>query len=105
MNLCTPAVVYFVLAILSNIYILFEKTTILDVMLKIIGIALWTFLLNLICRKGFETLSWVLVLFPFFIIFIVLISGLSAASQDAKDTNDKKDTEQEKPKTEDQPEE
>jgi len=94
MPLCTPAVVYFVLAILSNIYILFEKTTIMDVMLKIIGITLWTLLLNLICSKGFTTLSWILVLFPFFIIFAVLISGVSTAQQ-------VKDAEKEQPKKED----
>ena len=94
MNLCTPAVVYFVLAVLSNIYILFEKTSIVDIVLKIIGIALWTFLLNLICTKGFATLSWILVLFPFFIVFAVLISGVSTAAQDTKDT------EKEQPKKE-----
>jgi len=93
MPLCTPAVVYFVLAIFSNIYILFEKTTIMDVMLKIIGIALWTFLLNLICSKGFETLSWILVLFPFFVIFAVIISGVSTAK-------DVKDAEKAQPKKE-----
>jgi hypothetical protein len=97
MNLCTPAVVYFVLAIFSNMYILFEKTSIIDVIFKIVGITLWTILLNIICSNGFATLSWILVLFPFFVIFAVIISGVSTAGQDAKDA------EKEQPKKEDQP--
>ena len=39
---------------------------------KILYILVWTWILNLICKNGYEPLSWVLVLIPIVLMFIFM---------------------------------
>ena len=89
-GLCPPAALYLVLSILSFLGILVQncnfsdKYVIGDMMIdapchngwffvgKAVYIALWTWLLNLLCSKGFSTVSWFLVLLPFIAMFMIL---------------------------------
>lgn len=87
-NLCTPALIYFLLSMLSIIVVLIQNlgnsnmykigcfscrvtsTTLLFVV-QIIYVFFWTYVLNLICKDGNSLLSWLLVLAPF-IAFMLL---------------------------------
>ena len=40
--------------------------------LKVLYVLLWTWILNLICKNGSETLSWILVLFPIVLMFVFI---------------------------------
>jgi hypothetical protein len=88
-KLCTPALVYFIISIFGVILLLFQNigntksynigsystrvpSTILMFALKLIYIIFWTWILNLLCKGGFTGLSWLLVLFPFILMFVVL---------------------------------
>jgi hypothetical protein len=71
---CTPAKVYAILTIFTLIGTFFAGVPLFQILKSIIGSAVWLFLLNWLCSKGFTWLSWFLVLFP----FIVLIGGLIA---------------------------
>lgn len=88
-DLCTPAVVYFALSIITliviatqnvgytNIYCLGSYTcdvsnTGLIFLVKFVYIIFWTWILNLICRAGAPTLSWILVLLPYILLFVLL---------------------------------
>lgn len=72
--LCTPAVVYLVLAIISILYMIFDRFPIGNILFKAIIIALWTWFLNFLCSKGHTGVSWFLVILPFlFIIFFMLV--------------------------------
>ena len=42
--------------------------------IKIIYILVWTWILNLLCKNGYEPLSWVLVLIPLVLMFIFMAS-------------------------------
>ena len=75
-NLCTPAKVYFAIGIISCIFALFNSMTILAVFIKLIFIFIWTFLLNLLCSKGYKNLSWFLVLLPYIIVLLIVIGVL-----------------------------
>ena len=74
-KLCTPALVYFVISMFGVILLLFQNigntksytigsysarvpSTILFFVLKLIYIAFWTWILNLLCKGGFTGLSW-----------------------------------------------
>ena len=90
-NLCTPAYVYLVLS-MATVLIMFiqnfgSSTTYclgvyecnvgsvaLVFLLKIVYILFWTWILNLLCRSGAESFSWFLVLFPYLMFFILLIT-------------------------------
>lgn len=72
-TICSPALLYLILAVFGLIGMYshnFELTTIL---LKVLFIAVWTWFLNFLCMKGHTTVSWVLVLLPFIIFFIMLM--------------------------------
>ena len=50
-----------------------SSTTMIFVV-KIVFILFWTWVLNLICRAGATTIAWILVLFPFVILFFLVAS-------------------------------
>ena len=76
MKLCTPALLYFVLAVMSILFMIVNKTVAAYVFGNMVGVLLWTWFLNFFCNKGFTVVSWVLVLSPYVIILIALATGV-----------------------------
>ena len=73
MNICAPAILYLAISALSIIYFIFTETyNLLFYVFNILMIALWTWILNVICTAGYKWVSWVLVLFPFIILFLLI---------------------------------
>ena len=92
-NLCSPALLYFIISIISFFIILLQNlgnrniftvgsfstvvpSTILIFIGKFIYILFWTWVLNLICKDGHSTISWLLVLFPYILLFVFIGSIL-----------------------------
>ena len=90
-NLCTPAYVYLVLSAIFlivnsiqnygnvNTYCLGDMScavpsTILVFLIQVIYVLFWTWILNLICNAGYITVSWILVLLPFILLFLMLLA-------------------------------
>ena len=88
-DLCTPAMIYFVISIISLVMILFQNlgnsdsycvgsfscrvpNTTLVFVVKLIYVLFWTYVLNLICKDGHTTLSWLLVLLPWILLFVMI---------------------------------
>jgi len=88
-NLCTPAIVYLVLSIVALTLMAIQNlgnthmycvgsyscntpSVTAIFLLKVVYIIFWTWLLNVICKSGFETISWILVLLPFVLMFILV---------------------------------
>ena len=71
-ELCTPAKIYFSLAILSIFLGLFNGIHIVMILIKLFFAFIWTYILAWLCKKGLKTLSWFLVILPFIMIFLVL---------------------------------
>ena len=90
MNLCTPATIYFVLSAIGIIMLAFQnygmspnmycvgnvqcpvQTTTPIFIMKMLYIALWTFILNTLCSYGYNQLAWFLLLLPFILFFIMV---------------------------------
>ena len=74
-SICAPALIYLVFSILAILYMIYEHYNAGSVIIKVLFIALWTWLLNLLCENGWEGLSWFLVLIPFifFILMIIIV--------------------------------
>jgi hypothetical protein len=70
-KLCTPARLYFAFSVLSCIILLFNRISVLAVFTKLIFAFLWAFILGWLCSKGYESLSWFLVLLPFVMMLLV----------------------------------
>lgn len=88
-DLCTPAFVYLILSVVAMLFIGIQnlgggdtycvgsygcKSSFVTIIFifKAIYILFWTWLLNIICKSGYETVSWVLVLLPFILMFIFI---------------------------------
>jgi hypothetical protein len=90
MHLCNPALLYFVLAIVSILLMIFNKTAAAYVFGNIVGVLIWTWFLNFFCTKGFTWVSWTLVAAPYVIVFIALATGIVKMS-DLQETPKKED--------------
>jgi hypothetical protein len=88
-ELCSPALFYFVVSILGLLLILFQNvgnknsynlgnfscrvpSTMMVFVIKMIYIVFWTWILNLICKDGYKTISWLLVLLPWILMFMMV---------------------------------
>ena len=88
-RLCTPSAIYFSISILILLCIFFQNLNstnnykvgiyskndaniMLIFLVKFIYIVFWTYVLNLFCKDGNQALSWLLVLFPFILSFVIL---------------------------------
>jgi hypothetical protein len=88
-ELCTPALLYFLISIVCLTLVLFQNlgnsnsynvgnfscrvpNTALIFIIKFIYILFWTWVLNLICKDGHTTISWLLILFPWILLFVII---------------------------------
>jgi uncharacterized membrane protein len=88
-KLCSPALVYFIISMIGFVLLLLQNignstkyhigsfstnvsSTILIFVLKFIYIIFWTWILNLLCKGGFSIISWLFILFPILLFFVVL---------------------------------
>lgn len=69
-RLCTPAKIYFAIALISTIIALFSGLSIMYAFWKMVFAFIWTFILGWLCDKGFKSISWFLVLLPYILIFL-----------------------------------
>ncbi len=88
-QLCTPAALYFVISMIGLVIAIFQNlgnrdsynlgnfscrvpNTFLVFIIKFIYIVFWTYVLNLICKDGHDGLSWLLVLLPWILLFVIV---------------------------------
>lgn len=71
-QLCTPAKIYFAIAVIASVIALFSGVRVMAVVFKLFFAFVWTFLLGWLCRKGFRALSWFLVLLPYIVIAMTM---------------------------------
>ena len=88
-NLCLPSKIYLGLSLLLLIVMIFQNmgnnevlclgeyscstsSKVLIFVVQVVYVLFWTWILNLICRAGATTLSWILVLLP--ILFYVSVT-------------------------------
>ena len=75
-KLCTPAMLYLVLAAISIVVGIFQKFQFFSLLVKVVFVAAWTWFLNLLCSKGYKAISWFLVLLPFLLMFGVFAMAM-----------------------------
>ena len=67
-NLCTPAFLYFIISFLYLIFTSFANFNIMNIIIKLFFIVLWSLLLNFLCTNGLSIIAWIMVIIPFFIL-------------------------------------
>lgn len=73
-KLCTPAKIYFAIAVISTIIALFSGVSLMYAFWKLLFAFIWTFVLGWLCEKGFNSISWFLVLLPYIIILLAMFN-------------------------------
>lgn len=90
-SLCTPALIYLVISVSAILIMGLQSLMSSDItpycvgmykcnpgsvltifFMKLIYVAVWTWILQLICSKGYSAVSWFLLLFPIIIMFILI---------------------------------
>jgi hypothetical protein len=88
-ELCSPAMLYFIISIVALVMVLLQNlgnqnsynvgsfscrvpSTALVFIIKLIYILFWTWVLNLICKDGHTSISWLLVLLPWILLFVMM---------------------------------
>ena len=77
-SLCTPAKIYFILAVVSSVLALFSGVNFMTVGINLAVAFIWTAVLGWFCKNGFTPLSWILVLFPY-VMMLLTFFGLMRA--------------------------
>lgn len=72
-KLCTPAKLYFAIAVIACLLALINGIGIIAVLVKLIFAFIWTYILSFLCSKGYQSISWFLVLLPYIIILLAVI--------------------------------
>ena len=71
-KLCTPARIYFAIAVIAAVYALFNGASMMMEFWKIVFAFIWTFVLGWLCDKGYKSISWFLVLLPYILMFLAM---------------------------------
>lgn len=88
-HLCTPAALYFIISMIALMVAFVQNignrtsynignfsckvpSTFLVFIIKLGYVIFWTYVLNLICKDGHVGVSWLLVLFPWLLLFVII---------------------------------
>ena len=80
-ELCSPAKLYFILAVIACIAALINGVKFGQVVINLIIAFVWTAVLSWICGKGFTGVSWFLVLVPYIIMLLVFFKLMKDISK------------------------
>lgn len=73
-KLCTPAKIYFAIAVIATIIALLNGASLMMGFWKLVFAFIWTFVLGWLCDKGYTSISWFLVLLPYIIILLAMFN-------------------------------
>ena len=76
-KLCTPAKIYFGIAVIAAIIALTRGMTFGAVLMRLVFAFFWTYVLGWLCKKGYTSISWFLVLLPY---VVLLLASLRIAN-------------------------
>jgi hypothetical protein len=103
-QLCTPAYFYLVVSVVAFVIMFIQNLgnshvycvgsyscsapSILAIFIfKAVYIIFWTWVLNVICKNGYENISWFLVLIPYVLFFLFIAMGFMSTFDTDRYTN------------------
>ena len=69
-KMCEPAKLYLLVSVIALVYGIFQRFSMITLGTNFIFAVLWTMVLNWLCSIGMKTLSWILVLLPYLMLFL-----------------------------------
>jgi hypothetical protein len=91
-SLCTPALIFFIISVLSLFMMLFDNlenthhycfgnvscnvaNTSTIFIVEILFLVFWTWILDFICSRGYTNFAWFILLFPYILLLALLLFG------------------------------
>jgi hypothetical protein len=91
-SLCTPALIFFIISVLSLFMMLFDNlenthhycfgnvscnvaNTSTIFIVEILFLVFWTWVLDFICSRGYTNFAWFILLFPYILLLALLLFG------------------------------
>ena len=91
-SLCTPALIFFIISVLSLFMMLFDNlenthhycfgnvscnvaNTSTIFIVEILFLIFWTWVLDFICSRGYTNFAWFILLFPYILLLTLLLFG------------------------------
>jgi len=77
-KLCNQSMIFIVVSLVAFIYLIMQKFLLINLGVFIVFIALWTMILNCICKMGMKKVSWIMVVLPYvmFFLFVGIFSDM-----------------------------
>ena len=73
-DLCTPASLYLAISTIALIASsMYSIVNVSGIIVKVLFILIWTYILNVLCKEGYPIVAWLMVMFPFMLIFFILV--------------------------------
>ena len=72
-ELCTPAKIYFVIAVISFVFAIIHKVNMQTTLTNLLFAVVWTYILSWLCNKGYKSVSWFLVLLPYVLLLLGIV--------------------------------
>jgi len=73
-KLCTPAKIYFAIAVIATLFDLYNGASIMFAFWEIFFAFIWTFILGWLCDQGYKSISWFLVLLPYILMVLARLN-------------------------------
>lgn len=70
-NLCAPSIIYMGFSLISASIDLYNKQY-ENAFIHLMSLIIITFLLDILCKKGFSTISWLIVFIPFILMSLII---------------------------------
>lgn len=80
-KLCTPAKIYFAIAVIAAIVGLFNGIPLMFAFWKLVFAFIWAYVLGWLCKKGYSSISWFLVLLPYILIVLAMLNLFHATRE------------------------
>ena len=82
-KLCTPALIYLVIAIIGML-VAIRNYSLMSGLGSLVFVFLWTWFLNFLCSSGYTGVSWFLVVLPFVMFILTFLIALETATHITK---------------------
>ena len=101
-QLCTPSYVYFIMSFIGFVFVAIQNignnrryilgsfscpvsSCLFVFAIKIAVILFWTWVLNLMCKDGHSEIAWALVLLPFIVFVLIIVTASSYSKKLERD--------------------
>lgn len=79
-KMCLPAKIYLAILVISIVLAVFQGIGLSIILFKTVFGFIWMWILNWICSKGYTNLSWVLLLLPYVIMFLIVATTVEVVN-------------------------